>query len=190
MIIKKLSSTAVKISISRNEMKEYGVDFEDFNENNGETVIMINDILKKIKYNTGLNLISSKLFVEAFSTGSGSDCIIYISTVDEDDEETYEPCLYYLFDFENIKNCTGFLNHLSDEYAKAFISCSLYYLKPVFRLAVKITAEYEEYITACASEFGTISGYGETAYACTDEHYDCIIRENAVEKLSGISLFK
>lgn len=171
-------------------MQEYGVDFEDFNENSSKTVLMINDILKRIKSVTGMNLISSKLFVEAFSCGSSGDCIIYISAVDEDDKEIYETYLYYLFDFENIENCTGFSNHLSAEYKKAIVSSSLYYIKPIFRLTVKINAEYEEYITSCASEFGTVCGYGETAYACTDEHYDCIIRENAVEKLSGISVFK
>lgn len=186
LTIEKLSDTAFKIIISAGEMKYYNVEFESLDENSSSVELMINEILKKIRYSTGVNLSSSRLFIEAFAVNEDMDCIIYISVADEADEEIYEPYIYYIFDFENIENCIGFLRHLSSENLSAIAKTSLYSTGSFYRLAVKIKTEYEDMIVSCASEFGTVSGYDETALAYTDEHYECIIRDNAVQELFSL----
>lgn len=183
MKIEKLSDTAFKIIISAGEMRMYNIDFENLDKDNISAELMINEILKKINRSTGINLSSSRLFIEAFAVDEDMDCILYISVADETDEEIYEPYIYYIFDFENIENCTGFLRHLLPENLSAITQASLYTTGSFYRLAVKIKTEYEDIIVSCASEFGTVSGYDETALAYTDEHYECIIRDNAVQEL-------
>lgn len=186
MIIEKLSSTAVKISIDNMEMLDYGVSFETLSEDSIETKAMITALLKDINYNTGIDLMTSKLFIEAFSIDETRSCIIYISAINDNDNDISEPYLYYVFNFENIENCTAFINHMSDETRKAILKSSLYLCGDILLMSMEFLSEYEENIIFSAMEFGGISGCGELYCVYADEHYECILKCNAAENLVSI----
>lgn len=187
MIIERLSNTAVKISIDDIEMMRYGVDFETLSENSHETRYMITELLKNINYNTGVNLLSSKLFIEAFSIKENNSCILYISVINDSDDEIFEPYIYYVFDFENIENCIGFINHISDEAKESIKHSSLYLAENIFRLSAEIFCDYEDCILSSVMEFGDISGYGELYMLHIDEQYKCIIKDEAISQLMELT---
>lgn len=186
MIIEKLSGTAVKIRIDNAELMDYGVSFETLSENSIETRTMITAILKNINYNTGIDFMSSKLFIEAFSINETNSCIIYISAINENDNDISEPYLYYVFYFENIENCIAFINHMSGETRKAILKSSLYICGKTLFMSMEFLSGYEENIIFSASEFGGISGCGELYDVHLSEHCECILKGNAAENLVSI----
>lgn len=181
LTIERLSNTAVKITINRREMMKYGVSFETLSERNAETRNMITEILRTMNFSTGINFTSARLFIEAFSVPKNS-CILYISVI-EDDYEICEPYISYVFEFGNISECIGFISHMNTEIRNSAAASSLYSDGNRILLYMDTAIEYEDYIISAAAEFGASAICGELFAQYADEHFECIIKENAVSEL-------
>ncbi|MGN0605377.1 MAG: adaptor protein MecA [Oscillospiraceae bacterium] len=181
LTIEKLSNTAVKIIINKREMMRYGVCFETLNQNNSAARNMITEILKTMSLSTGINFTSARLFIEAFSIPENS-CILYISII-EDDYEIYEPYISYLFEFGNISECIGFISRMNDEIRDSFAASRLYCNGEKTVLYADTAIEYEDYIVSSAAEFGAAITSGELPVQYAEEHFECLIKENAVQEL-------
>lgn len=186
LTIEKLSNTAVKITINKYEMMRYGVSFETLNENNAETRNMISDILTNMCLSTDINFTSARLFIEAFSV-SAAGCILYISVIN-DDYEIYEPYIDYIFDFPGLSECIGFVKHMSENIRSSSQKSILYTSDGKRMLLYMDTAiEYEDYIVSSASEFGAEISSEELFVQFVDEHFECLINENAINALCSSS---
>ncbi len=179
MTIEKLSNSAVKITIDGKEMLKYGISFDTIDEDSIQTRYMITEILKNIKDDTGMNLMDSELFVEAFLSDSDKYCIIYISIIDDNYYDNFEPYIFYMIGFDDIKNFIIFAESIKN-YADGVIESSLYEAVESFMLTLKIISDYEENILTFATELGDVSGYGEICKVYAEEHFKCLLRKNAV----------
>ena len=182
MIIEKLSSLTIKVSLSYGELKIYSLDFDSMTEHNENTKNLLKNILKEIYNHLGLNLFNETLYIEAFS-GSGQKCILYIS-VSLDSSVTEKT----IVESGNCRDIILFSKDLVRYYNDYCKNSSLYHYNNIFRILIESEQAKSKSIADCADSHRLRSMYGNIIEAQTTEYFDCVIDNRAVEKLSGENL--
>ena len=190
MIIEKLSSLTIKVSLSYEELKIYSLDFDSMTEHNENTKNLLKNILKEIYNHLGLNLFNETLYIKAFS-GSGQKCILYISVSLDSDEYDYSDSSVTEKTIVESGNCRDIILFSKDlvryynDYCK---NSSLYHYNNIFRILIESEQAKSKSIADCADSHRLRSMYGNIIEAQTTEYFDCVIDNRAVEKLSGENL--
>lgn len=191
MIIEKLSSLTVKVSLSHNELTEFGLNFEKLDSNNTETKQLIKIIIEEIKRNLGLNLHNENLYIETFSSRNG--CILYISVTCTDlgfkISNTSKRTDYLILETPDEKNLIRFSCDLFRYLEEYVVSSSLYYYNGTFRMILKINIIKKDSITDCAENHILNVMGGIEAKTATEEYFKCIFESEAAERLSGKKSF-
>ncbi|MBP1566203.1 MAG: adaptor protein MecA [Oscillospiraceae bacterium] len=185
MIIEKLSSLTVKVSLSQEDMASHNISFEHIQKDDINTTKLITYIVHEIKENLGLNLYSEHLYIEAFSC-TNNNCILYISAIDNEINESAN-CTHGFIILEStsaksiITFCTELIN-IFNEYNE---NSSLYHYKNTFRMILDINPDKFESIEETAI-VNSIKYYTDKmTMIYTKEYFNLIFKKDAVNKLSG-----
>lgn len=187
MIIEKLSSMTIKVTISKYDMKKYDLDFGSLSENNSKTEKFLRYVLKEILFHLGINLFNESLYIEAFSC-SRNNCIFYISVTDarlNEEQKTDSEPEKNIIESGNSTELILFSKDFIKYYSEYCIGSSLYHKNNIYRLIIETLPEKSESIADCASGYGLRRFQGNIRAAETYEYFDCIIKNSAAEKLSG-----
>lgn len=187
MIIEKLSSLTIKVTISNHDMKNYRLDFDSLSENSINTKQLIRHILREISRHLGINLFNESLYIEAFSYNE-KKYILYISVTDARINECTD-CSNVseksIIETADSKKLILFSKDFVKYYSEYCTDSSLYHRNDVFRLIIETVPEKSESVADCAFSHGLHSFHGNICAAETTEYYDCIIENSAAEKLAG-----
>ncbi len=187
MIIEKLSSLTVKVSITHEELSRYNTNFENLKNGNANTERLISYIIHEIKENLNINLYSEYIYIEAFSCINNS-CVLYISAIDENtDPEGINTVLPELLILEtnNIKNMIRFSVEITKYLPTSHKNSSLYYCGSKFRMIMDINPENFESIMDTATTNDLKYCTEEKNIPLTEEYFRCIFENSAIGKLSG-----
>lgn len=187
MIIEKLSSLTIKVTVAQKDMIAYGLDFDSLSENNSNTENLLRYILREISRHLGINLFNESLYIEAFSYTEHS-CILYISVTESYINEqliknkTPEKTV---LESLNSNDLILFSKDFMKYYEEYCFDSSLYYKNNIFRMIIETNSKKAESIADCALSHGLRRLHGNINAAETAEYFDCIIKNSAAEKLSG-----
>jgi negative regulator of genetic competence, sporulation and motility len=188
LIIEKLSSLTIKVSITENELSEYALSFDSLNSSDSRTKEFIMYVLREIRSNLGINLCNENLYIEAFSC-INKDCILYISAVDlsisDDTENTHEEAGFIIFEATDPHKLIRFSEDIKRYFDEYCISSRLYHHNNVFRLFIELDCEKADSMIDTAFTHGLKYSSDNIIAAKTEEYFVCVIEENAVGKLSG-----
>lgn len=192
MIIEKLSSLTVKVSLTVNELHAYDLSFECLENNSQNTRALIAYIIHEIRVNLGLNLYSEHLYIEAFSCVNNG-CILYISAVDnslsDKAEENGMTSGIVMLESGTEKNMIRFSVDFDRYFHEYGIDSRLYYSDNIFRLIIHVDPEKFDSVIDTAFTHGLKYCTDESVTAYTQEYFTCIFDESAIEKLSGKKSF-
>ena len=164
MVVEHLSTGTVKVTVTRSELKEFGVDYESLESTSAETRHMICEILRLSGIKEMLEC--RRIFVEAFRSGSGG-CLLYVSA----QESVGGTICCEVRDIHSLFALCA-IDALRERAACSalFSSRGSYYLE--------ITAKPGRRSELCGllGEFGTVC-------ACAPEDSDTLIEEDAVKAL-------
>jgi len=187
MIIEKLSSLTVKITLNNYELDFFGLSFELLKNNDSSTKKLITYILDEIKKSLNINLFDEHLYIEAFS-GKHKHCILYISIIYDND----------IIKNNNLGFCNGEIMVVSDS-LRSLISYScilseneifpesdLFLLQNRYLLIIYgIISSDPELPERTAANCGLEYYTDEILNASVKEYGNCIISGDAAGILSG-----
>lgn len=188
MIIEKLSSLTVKVSLNKNELTKYGLCFENLADKDSRTRNLIERIITEIKSSLGINLYNEHLYIEALS-GTHQDCIFYISAIETELSDETEKREKLILETSSEKDLIMFSSVFSKYFSEDYKSSSLYYRKKRFRIIIDASPDKYEDILDSASDCGLTDCHEKYDEACTKEYFICIFEQDAIPKLSGAKDF-
>lgn len=179
MKIEKLSECSVKISLSEKDFSQYGIRYDSWNSDiTAEFLLSISD---KIKFKTGADITSEKLYVEIFSKSSG--CLIYISFPPKRTHKERKRRMACIFsDYDSLKR---FCRRMKNEFPDIISSSSLFCSTCVLRLEIEIPCTCVDLISDSA-ENGYITECDDISDAAVLEYYSCVEPYNAAEKIASV----
>lgn len=168
-------------------MEEYAVSYEELDRRNPETRQLLMELIDLIEEEKSLDLCEEKLFVEAFPQNDGG-CLLYISIIDSSlkhKNNLYNEIICTVSDSESLialcRQLFRFCCHL-------FRKSELYSECDGFRLILHTFSKSDKKIRMILSEYGTILGTSHILSEMIREHGKLILEDNAVERLSSLSL--
>lgn len=188
MVIRQISRSTVKISLTAGELSAYQVTFSELERKTSRTLRLLSDAAAKAEAKTGLPFCTARLFVEAFSRSDGG-CLLYLSVISMTENQTEQkepvrPIVIYEFSTprELYHCCTRLVG------AKAIPIRSALYARQTcekLRLVAEIAPDLHRKAAAILSEFGTAHSAERLALAQTAEHYVCISKQDAVSEIAA-----
>lgn len=191
MIIEKLSSLTVKVSLTQEDMANHNVCFEYIQKDNINTAKLISYIVHEIKENLGIDLYSENLYIEAFSC-TNNNCILYISAIDKTDDISDPSVLppdFIILETNSAKNIIRFSVELMKYFYEYHKSSSLYHNRNIFRMILDTTDDYNGSIIETAVANNLKYYTDDLTLAHTKEYFKCVLSNNAVKNLSGNKSF-
>jgi len=191
MIIEKLSSLTVKITLNDYELDFFGLNYELLKNNDSSTKKLITYILDEIKNNININLFNEHLYIEAFS-GKHKHCILYISVIYINDIIKMDNIRYcsdkIIIVSECIRSLIKYSCILSENHI--FPESNLFLLQNRYLLIIyDIISSDPELPERTAANCGLEYYTDEILKASAEEYGNCIISGDAVGILSGKILF-
>lgn len=193
MEILRIGKQAVKVSLNREEATKYNIlNNEELNEN--EIKEAFSCLLKEIKSKTDFSYSNKKLFTEIFPSKNGG-CEIYIScigmeaskTVYKDknpDIEAKKKINQAIYELDSLDKLLSVIYRLNE--IKHREKTSVYYDKDrkKYLLAME-NINFKNLKYAFLLEYGKYIKCGMSSYL--NEHYDCIVKNDAIKKLSFLA---
>lgn len=188
MKIKQLGPRRVCVALSRDDLNEAGLTYEDIGVDGAQTHTLLNLLLKLVGRSVEFSS-SGRVFVDICSDGEGG-CLVWLS---EDGplpqnrwrvvQRTSRPVIYA---FDDIDTLIAGASKLFQRCSHRLQKSTLYRIGDGWRLAIfpadmgkdsKTLALLDEYARRC--------GQGPLALAWLDEHSQVLLRDNAVDLLSS-----
>ncbi|MBQ8906688.1 MAG: adaptor protein MecA [Ruminococcus sp.] len=188
MVIRQISKSTVKISLTAGELSAYQVTFSELERKTSRTLRLLSDAAVKAEAKTGLPFCTARLFVEAFSRSDGG-CLLYLSVISMTENQTEQkdpvrPIVIYEFSSPHeIYQCCA---RLSETNAIP-IRSALYARRSQgsLRLVAELSPDLHRKTVAILSEFGTAHDAERLKLAQTAEHYICISKQDAVSEIAA-----
>lgn len=191
MKIDVLSNSTVKITLTRLDMKDYDVRYENLSRKSPDTKKLLSEVLKVVSLESDMffDANADRLFIEAFPRSDGG-CMLYISSLEEE-ERAMKPKKNELVSHlltchvEGVDNLAKLCSTLCSQKAAKGIefTSSLYGKGSKFRLIVSAESGIMR-LEAVLKEYGTVF-YDDLSAASAREHYTEISAENAAEVISS-----
>ena len=196
-----ISNDKLKMILSEDEMLEYDIHPDSFNYAESTSKNALKSLLDRALCETGFDSRKTKLFVQMFSSKTGG-CEIFISKIEEQHHNVLEKeyqsnkkqLLCYIFlDFKTLCNLCLRIKQTDRKYKTSLYSDNktkycLIFLKndrtPAYHSGDHNDVFYPPYL----SEYGNTEESDAKFLDYLAEYYNCIINENAVEKVSSIFL--
>lgn len=188
MKIESLTDETIIVELSEEDMKNLNITYEEMDYSKVETKRVIWTILSRARRTLGRELdTSGKLFVEAMRQEAGG-CVLFFSV--EQEEKNLRRAKRYLIKKGEYITCEFESAQTLCDCAKRILftgySCDsrLYRLDNKYRLLVRPHSGAGR-IRLCLPEFCKVIGESPLLTEITDEHWECLTKENAVELLSS-----
>lgn len=196
MTIEAISLTTVKITLTPEDLREYGLSYGTLRSSNIETKLLLSAIISAVRENGTAEMNTDRFFIEAFEQQSGG-CIIYISAVPEKIPAKVRPAeklrqeSYLTVEIKNPQDLEKLFSKTWGQFGNFIEISSLYEKDGGYRLVAKTSKRPDRRFQKLIDENGLSSEAGEITAQVTSEHWNCIIAENALEtlseRLSGLS---
>ncbi len=180
MIIDKLSDSAVKIRLDRDDFQKYNIDCSDVNINSIRKFLI--NISEEISEVLETDITASRLFVEVFS--QKNKCVIFVSAMSckYDNKIIKKHSGKLICQFEDFGTLESFCYALTALYKNSISNSCLFCSTNKLRLVLTLSDEYEN-IRYFASGYCYVIPADEVNTAVTDEYYKRITPQNAVEEI-------
>lgn len=191
MVIEVISSSTVKITLEKEDMLRYGIKFEMLNKTNIETKILLSSLISIVKSNETIELDSERIYIEAFELNDGG-CVIYISSFPEKPERITARVIipdkvtqefYLTMEINSVKDLSKLISALPKEFVRLVKESKLYFDNNNYRLVLKTTKKLDKQLEKWASNYCFQMDDGQIHASLTDEHWDCLIENNALKNM-------
>ena len=187
MKIESLTDETIIVELSEEDMKNLNITYEEMDYSRVETKRVIWTILSRARRTLGRELdTSGRLFVEAMRHEAGG-CVLFFSV--EQDEKSLRRTKRYMIkrgeyitcEFEDAQTLCDCARRIS--FTGYPCDSRLYRLENKYRLLLRPHSGAGR-IRLCLPEFCKVVGENSLLTEHTDEHWECLTEENAVELLS------
>lgn len=187
MRIIRISNNTIKIVLTPGDLKMLEVDFSKCDRNSPEAKKLVNILLSILK-RSGYYDLGSKIYVEIFEEFTGG-CVVYI-TKKEKRRSSYKnnsyPIFEIMFQTDSIKELIELSSKLKNG-AGIFIKSSiLYYSDNIYRLLISFPKEYLKQAAKEIKKIKCCTSNDQLVIEQTKEHYDLLIKSNALTKISEL----
>ena len=100
----RISESALKVTLTKEDMENYDIVFETLDYENIETRLALTEILAEAKRTAGFFADSDKLYIQAFSDGAGG-CELFVSRESEERLYEFTSLSRLLLACARLKNC-------------------------------------------------------------------------------------
>ena len=186
MVIRQISKSTVKISLTAGDLRAYQVTFAELQQKTNRTLRLLSDAAVRAQTKTGLPFSTARLFVEAFSRSDGG-CLLYLSVISGTENQTEQkspvrPIVIYEFSSpRTLCQCCARLMHSG----LIPIRSALYVRRHApLRLVAELPSGSRADADSILSEFGIALEAERLVLAHTAEHYSCLSRQDAVSEIA------
>ncbi|MEG0570484.1 MAG: adaptor protein MecA [Oscillospiraceae bacterium] len=190
MQIELIDENTVKVIISKSDMSDFKITYEEMDYKNVQTKKIISKAIEKIKSETALDITSSKLFVEAFPYIDGG-CILYMNVIELKSQTIGTKKRYrtsfdtpIIYTFDNIDKVVNVSKRLIENYNHVILKSSLFFCKKKYYLLLYTYFKMDDKIGSALKEYGSFFGKGAIPSAIVKEHAKEIIETYAIETLT------
>lgn len=177
MTIDKLNNYALKIYLDKYDFEKYGMSYTDVDIRSIRNILL--EISDEISEKLNIDLDTQKLYVEVFSQKNG--CLIFISYVPE--KKKYKTLIKNIIcQFDDFSNLFDFCNMINLLYPNSIKKSILYSGDNHIRLFLKLKSEFDN-ICGLASGYGSVIIGNEINLGATNEYFNVIVSENAIEQI-------
>lgn len=179
-----IGSNTIKVILTEEELEDYDITYEKLNKNSLETKQLLLDIIESIRIEENIDLVSRKLFIEAFPQKK-SGCVLYITILSEKEEskELYADIICII---ENINTLISLASKLFRDYSHIIKQSTLYNNEQVYILKITTYTKMKKRISNILNEFSQIVPSDEITKAYISEHSKLSIENDALECLSEL----
>lgn len=180
MKIEKLSDCSVKIILTRSDLYDHGIRYDNWDSENASEFLL--SVSEEIKERTGTDITHEKLYVEIFSRINS--CLIFISFSPKNNISKCKKCrIAYTFDdYDSLKS---FCCLIHEKFPEIIKSSSLYYNTNILCLIIEASGSYKSFLTDSV-QGGYVRECDEFTDAATLEYYICAESSNAVKKIATV----
>lgn len=193
MKIEIITNKKIKIILDINDMANLSLSYKDMDYKDEKTKNAILDILIYINIKKSINLINKHLFIEVFPDLQGG-CVMYINIANKQCKIKKEILPHsenlttiletpIIFKFENLDNLSQVCKKLSEQYSHIILKSSLYSEKNNYFLLIYTYNKVDSKIIFLSSEYGLFFGKGDIKAALVKEHFEQIIKKDAIQNL-------
>lgn len=189
MEIEPLDKKTIKIILSKQDMNDFSITYESMDYDDPATKKVILKLLNQVKEKNKVDLLSGKLFIEAFPKDDGG-CILYLNILGDMKENSVlnnnfkSPIIAVISNpFDLFKLCKV----LYRKYNHIIFKSHLYEDDGLYYLLIYSFYKQEDVLCGIISEFGSIKGKGEFYSCIVKEHSNLLIKDEAIEKLFSIT---
>lgn len=186
--MERFDDKTVKVVLSLADMKELELSYDDLDYARPETQKALNRIIRRVNAELSINLLASKLFVEAYPYADGG-CILVINKIQQDrpSQTKYKlgfdtPIIYRVKDLAALSSLS---KRLASTHLHIITKSSLYLAGNEYVLMLYTYFKMDDALNMLLSEYGTYIGKGVLASAIIKEHHQELIAQNAIETLEN-----
>ncbi len=177
MIIEKLSSFSIKISLYEKDISEYNIDYSGWNSDNATEFLLL--ISNEIQEKTGTDITKEKIYVEIFSRIN--KCLIFISFSPDTKKSTSKRDVICTFnDYEQLKT---FCTKINSRIPQAVKRSSLYASSDALRLKIETNDLYVNHLKKLSSK-GMVLECNEFSDSVISEYFTSVLQSDAVKRIS------
>lgn len=175
MTIDKLNDYALKIYLDKYDFDKFGISINGINVRSIRAILL--EISEDISQWLNIDLDQEKLYVEVFSQKGG--CMIFVSYTPEK-KKSKNMKKSIICQIDNYNMLENLCNVLMNLYSESIKESILYCNKFVIRLYLKLKSNYDS-IFKFASDYGEVISGDDINLGATEEYFQKIIPENAID---------
>lgn len=186
--IVRISNNTIKIVLTQSDLKMLDIDFSKCDRNSPEAKKLVDTLLNILK-RSGFYDLGNKIYVEIFEEFTGG-CLVYITKKEKrkiHEKNNSLPIFEIMFQTNNINELINLSSNLKSGIGFIVKSSFLYYSDNIYRLLISLP---KTYLKQAAKEIKKIKCYtsnDELLIEQTKEHYDLLIKSNALNKISELN---
>lgn len=190
MIIETISPTTVKITLKGSDMERFGLKYENLSKDSFETKLLLSSLISVVTAKGAMRFDSDRLFIEAFEQQDGG-CIIYISSIPERAAVKLKAApqntlsSFVTLETKNSEKLREAVSELSGEYSEFIKDSRLYSRSGAYRLVIETAGKQGKRFLKFSSDNSMSASAGEIPASVTEEHWNCLIPENALPILKS-----
>lgn len=193
-----INSDKLKVILSEEEMVEYDIHPDKFDYSDNVSKNVLRSVLDKALSEAGFDSRKTKLFVQMFSSKAGG-CEIFISKIERQNCSTYETdynisrkhlICYIFLDFKTMCNLCLRIKETERNYKTSLYSdnetkyCLLFTKNDHIPSYLSCECD-DQFYPPYLCEYGNAVESEIKFLDYLNEHYNCIISEDAVEKIAS-----
>lgn len=188
MKIELLDDNTVKIMLSKEDMEQFGITYDEMDYKNPETKRVILKLIDTVKKDASIDLSKGKLFIEAFPYADGG-CILYVNILNPSGSESSKkqkssfdtPLIYRFVDLSAL--CAA-ARCLHERYDHIILKNALYLLEDAYYLSLYTYFKLDDKVSCLLGEYGQFFGKGAVAAALVQEHAKELLDKDAIQTIT------